>query len=195
MAHIILFEHINFHGGHKHVFAPEPNLNDRDDDFFNDKTSSLAVVEGNWELYRNADFNTPYPVILGPGLYPDVRRVQINNDDMSSLQPVLANPTVLGSPLDKHILLFEHDVFHGAHKHVFTTEPNLNADDDNFFNDKVSSLVALEGNWVFYRDWHLQSRYAPVLGPGLYPRVSSVDITSDSISSLQPTTDNPTISG
>lgn len=27
MPHVILFEHANFHGAHKHVFDPESNLN------------------------------------------------------------------------------------------------------------------------------------------------------------------------
>jgi hypothetical protein len=49
-----------------------------------------------------------------------------------------------------HVILFEHAQFHGQHKHVFRAEANLNAADDNFFNDKVSSLVVLEGNWAFY---------------------------------------------
>ena len=37
-----------------------------------------------------------------------------------------------------HVILFENAQFHGQHKHVFRAEPNLNAADDNFFNDKVS---------------------------------------------------------
>ena len=43
-AHIILFEHANFHGAHKHVFLEEANLNADDDKFFNDKTSSFVIV-------------------------------------------------------------------------------------------------------------------------------------------------------
>jgi hypothetical protein len=33
MAHVILFEHRNFHGAHKHVFMAEANLNASDDSF------------------------------------------------------------------------------------------------------------------------------------------------------------------
>jgi hypothetical protein len=89
MAHIILFENINFHGAHKHVVHDEPNLNASDDNFFNDRVSSLAVIEGNWAFYPDANFKgKPYPHILGPGLYPRVDAVQIKNDDMSSLLPV-----------------------------------------------------------------------------------------------------------
>ena len=35
------------------------------------------------------------------------------------------------------VILFEHQNFHGKHKHIFQDEPNLNADDDNEFNDWI----------------------------------------------------------
>ena len=88
MPHVILFEHANFHGAHKHVFGPEPNLNAGDDNFFNDRVSSIVVLEGTWAFFRNANFNGRYARTLGPGLYPNVGNVDIQNDDMSSLQPV-----------------------------------------------------------------------------------------------------------
>lgn len=45
MAHIILFENINFHGAHKHVVYDEPNLNASDDNFFNDRVSHRLTRE------------------------------------------------------------------------------------------------------------------------------------------------------
>jgi hypothetical protein len=204
MAHIILFEHINFHGAHKHVVHDEPNLNASDDSFFNDRVSSLAVIEGNWAFYPDANFRgRPYPVILGPGLYPRVDAVQIKNDDMSSLLPVTTPPTVRGAPLDNHILLFEHANYHGAHKHVFTPEPNLNASDDNYFNDRVSSLAIFQGNWLFFANSGFSPPpYPPVLGPaevveqrrpGGYPFVPNVGIRNDDMSSLEPVNRQPTV--
>jgi Beta/Gamma crystallin len=88
MAHVILFEHANFHGAHKHVLGAESNLNASDDNFFNDRVSSIVVLEGNWAFYRNSNFNGQYARILGPGAYPSVGNVDIQNDDMSSLRPV-----------------------------------------------------------------------------------------------------------
>ncbi|MGB9137075.1 MAG: beta/gamma crystallin-related protein [Pseudonocardiaceae bacterium] len=195
MAHIILFEHANFHGAHKHVFDWEPNLNADDDDFFNDKTSSLVVVEDNWKTFINAGFKDPYPPILGLGLYPKVSTVGIKNDDMSSLQWTRESPTIVGVPLNNHVILFEHANFRGAHKHVFTAEPNLNADDDDFFNDKTSSLAVLKGNWAFYSNagLHSQDQYPPILGPGGYPFVGSVQIVNDQMSALQPVDSRPTV--
>ena len=205
MAHIILFENINFHGAHKHVVQDEPNLNASDDNFFNDRVSSLAILEGNWAFYPDASFRgKPYPHILGPGLYPRVDAVQIRNDDMSSLLPVSTRPDAAGEPLDNHVLLFENASYHGAHKHVFTREPNLNASDDNLFNDRVSSLAVFQGNWRFYANSGFQKPpYPPVLGPatdvagqrnpGGYPFVPNVGIKNDDMSSLEPVTDRPTV--
>ncbi len=87
MAQVILFEHINFRGAHKHVFWPEPNLAAPDDDFFNDTTSSIVVIEGQWAFYRDINFQF-LDGTLGPGIYPWVEAVGIKNDDISSLQPV-----------------------------------------------------------------------------------------------------------
>ena len=83
------------------------------------------------------------------------------------------------------VILYEHRNFRGAHKHVFWAEPNLNADEDDLFNDRTSSIVVLAGQWVFYRD----SNYKFVdgtLGPGIYPWVEAVGIKNDDISSLRP---------
>ncbi|NHZ35148.1 beta/gamma crystallin-related protein [Massilia rubra] len=83
------------------------------------------------------------------------------------------------------IVLFEHANYHGAHKHLFTSETNLNAPDDNFFNDKTSSFVILSGRWQFYRDANFQGPASQVFGPGLYNWTEAVNIPNDSISSVR----------
>jgi hypothetical protein len=182
VPHVILFEHANFHGAHKHVFGPESNLNADDDNFFNDRVSSIIVLSGTWEFFKDSGFNGPYPVLLGPGLYPSVEAVKIKNDDMSSLHPNDSS----GLVTVPHVILFEHANFHGAHKHVFGPEPNLNAGDDNFFNDRVSSLVVLSGSWKFFQNSGFDAPYPPTLGPGVYPSVEAVGIKNDDMSSLRP---------
>ena len=72
MAHVILFQHANFHGAHKHVFTNEANLNAGDDNTFNDITSSIVVVEGRWDFFLNSGFNGKLGPTLGPGLYSSV---------------------------------------------------------------------------------------------------------------------------
>lgn len=71
-GHIILFEHANFHGAHKHVFDEERNLNADDDDFFNDRVSSFVVIEGTWKLYLNSEFQVPFDREFPPSRYPSV---------------------------------------------------------------------------------------------------------------------------
>jgi hypothetical protein len=90
MPHVILFEHPNFRGAHKHVFAAEETLDFHEDKFFNDRVSSIVVLEGNWQFYRHSNFQSPYGKILGPGRYSWVEAfgVGITNDDLSSLKPV-----------------------------------------------------------------------------------------------------------
>jgi hypothetical protein len=89
-----------------------------------------------------------------------------------------------------HVILFEHAGFHGAHKHVFQDEPNLNAGDDNFFNDKTSSIVILDGNWEFFINWNHEGKLGRTLGPGIYPWVEDPAAlgpgSNDQISSLRP---------
>lgn len=88
MAHAILFEHGQFHGAHKHFFAPYDNLNANDDSGFNDVASSIIVLEGNWEFFEDSGFQHKTGKTLGPGLYPDLNQVDIRNDAISSLRPV-----------------------------------------------------------------------------------------------------------
>jgi hypothetical protein len=87
-----------------------------------------------------------------------------------------------------HVILFEHPRFRGAHKHVFSEEPNLNDSLDDFFNDKTSSIVILEGDWVFFRDWKYENQLGGTLGPGSYKSVNhELEAGSDNqISSLCP---------
>jgi hypothetical protein len=184
MAQVLLFEDPQFHGEHKHVFVAQPN--------FAQRVSSLVVLEGNWAFYADNNLQTQYPPILGPGLYLNL---PAGIEKISSLQPVGAAPTVSGDPVDSHVILFEHAKFHGGHKHVFTRDPNLNADHDQYnFNDKVSSFVVLQGNWAFYADWNFENQYPPIVGPGLYPNLPA-GIKNDDMSSLQLVNAAPTVIG
>jgi hypothetical protein len=85
-----------------------------------------------------------------------------------------------------HCILFELANFHGAHRHVFTAEPNLAASDDPSFNNRASSIVVLAGNWEFFSDADFTTKTGETLGPGLYAFVANVGIKNDAISSLRP---------
>ena len=104
---------------------------------------------------------------------------------MSSLQPVKANPTTDGNILLAHIMLFTDADLRGPHKHVFVPEPNLNASDDDSFNDAVSSVAVLLNQWFTYRDAGFDRAFDVTLGEGLFPWVEDVGIANDAMSSLQ----------
>ena len=84
---IIIFEHANFRGAHRHIINEEPNLNHKDDNNLNDKVSSFVVIKGIWRFYQHADYHGEYRSIysLGLGDYPLMKNVQIENDQISSL--------------------------------------------------------------------------------------------------------------
>lgn len=83
-----------------------------------------------------------------------------------------------------HLIIFEHKDFRGAHRHLFKSERDLKASDDNFFNDKISSFVILEGHWQFHEQKNGEPTNFPVLGQGYYPSVQQIGITNDSVSSI-----------
>ncbi|MEO7404293.1 MAG: beta/gamma crystallin-related protein [Burkholderiales bacterium] len=192
-GHAILFEHANFRGAHKHVFQATRNLNAGGDHYFEDRVSSIAVVSGNWEVFRSAEFAGPFPVVLGPGLYSFVGDARINDDDLSSLCPTDRDATIHGARFEGHAILFDHPRFHGAHKHVFAAEGNLNAADDNFFQDRVSSIAP-----VFIEAARARcGRASPKRGRAdrgpchsvrgtLYSWVEDCGIRNDDLSSLAP---------
>jgi hypothetical protein len=91
------------------------------------------------------------------------------------------------------VILFEDAYYHGEHKHVFVAEPNFRQD----FNQQVSSLVVLNGNWAFYVDPNFQTPNPPIFGPGLYPDLSlypNLPAGIKNMSSLQPVDAEPTVS-
>jgi hypothetical protein len=92
IAHCILFELANFRGAHRHVFVAEPNLAASDDPAFNNKTSSIVVLEGEWEFFADEDFRTKTGDTLGTGTYPFVTNIGMKNNAISSLRPVRRAP-------------------------------------------------------------------------------------------------------
>jgi len=91
------------------------------------------------------------------------------------------------------IIVFEHIDFGG--RHVLLDLPCANLSSYGF-NDTVSSLVILQGNWKFYKDKDFNAPYLKngsplVLPPGLYPSVVNVGITNDDLTALEAVTDPP----
>jgi hypothetical protein len=89
MAELILFEHVNFEGAHRHFFTSDNDLGSFWDIHtqqpFNDITSSFVVLSGKWQFSRDADYGGPDSNIFGPGIYNNVEEVGIQNDSISSV--------------------------------------------------------------------------------------------------------------
>jgi hypothetical protein len=104
MAELIIYVDGNFGGLHTHIF--ENTLNNGVADFtqlalggvdsgingnWNDKVSSFVIVSGRWQFFKDIDYRPaplPFPGGLGPGLYPSVTAVGIDNDSISSVRCV-----------------------------------------------------------------------------------------------------------
>jgi hypothetical protein len=91
--HIIIFEHLNLRGRHRHIHIEERNLNDPEDNTLDNRVSSWVILVGNWEFFRNPDFTGPYAAppapnpVFPPGEYP-FGNAAITNDTISSLRSV-----------------------------------------------------------------------------------------------------------
>ena len=182
-GHAILFEDSDLRGAHKHVYGGEPRLD------FADRASSIAVLAGNWELFRDKDFQQAYPVVLGPGLYANLASLGIANNTVSAIRPTNARATATGAPIQGHAVLFEHSDLRGAHKHVLGFDSRLD------FADRASSLAVLAGNWQLFRDSDFRQAYGAVFGPGLYASLSALGVGNDAVSAIRPTTARPTVTG
>jgi hypothetical protein len=83
-----LFEHVNLHGAHKHVFIEEANLNRGGDNFFNDRISSFVIIEGKRTFWRGGNFSGPKSATLGPGVHNWTEGVGVPNDQAPSLSSI-----------------------------------------------------------------------------------------------------------
>jgi hypothetical protein len=83
---VIVFEHDNFRGRHRHIFAMESNLNHPSDRSLNDRISSFVVVSGTWRFYQHSNFKAPLGGTFTPGIYKWVEAIGVRNDQVSSMK-------------------------------------------------------------------------------------------------------------
>ena len=92
IPHVVLFAGTNCTGGHFHVFEAKSNLAG----VFSDVTSSFVILEGNWQFFADANFESQMGPgqgrTLGPGIYNSIEANTAlgpgTNDKLSSLKPV-----------------------------------------------------------------------------------------------------------
>ncbi len=95
---IILFEGENFCGKSIDVVHAHSDLSLFKEGNFNDRTSSVTIMTGNWSFYRDPHFENPFmqgsaPVILGPGSYSRISSLGLPDNAISSLQEVQSPPS------------------------------------------------------------------------------------------------------
>ena len=90
-------------------------------------------------------------------------------------------------PVIPEVILFEHPLFHGEHKHIFGEERDLNAADLAFF-PKVSSIV-VKGtrNWLFFPKQNFRGG-AREVKPGRYDTTEAAheQLMDNQVQSLKP---------
>jgi hypothetical protein len=86
-------------------------------------------------------------------------------------------------------IVFENPNMDGQHKHVFESIPDLTqTTDGRFWNDQISSIIVISGNWTFCADpigaGDVSNRCV-TLGPGVYPDVKKERIEDNTISQIR----------
>ena len=94
---IILFEDKDFGGKLIDIESANPDLSTIQLGAFTKQVSSFVILGGNWSFYGSPQFMAPFlhgtaPLVLGPGSYPDVQRVGIQDNAIVSLKAVSASP-------------------------------------------------------------------------------------------------------
>jgi len=99
MAEMVVFVDANFGGLHTHLYETTSDFTKLSlggvgvgigGGDWNDKTSSIVVVSGHWQCFRDINFQVPQGKVLGPGVYPFVETFGIDNDSVSSVRLVSA---------------------------------------------------------------------------------------------------------
>jgi Beta/Gamma crystallin len=96
MAEAIIFVDSEFGGLHTHLFQSVVDFTKLSvggshisglSDNWNDKVSSIVIVSGRWQFFKDTGFSGAQGPVLGPGLYPVLPK-GIDNDSISSAQVV-----------------------------------------------------------------------------------------------------------
>ncbi|OBV39288.1 beta/gamma crystallin-related protein [Janthinobacterium psychrotolerans] len=167
-----LFQDDGFRGRSVHVRSDVSNLSQLG---FNDKTSSIIVRSGNWEVCKDANFRNSCRV-LQPGRYASMPGM---NDAISSVREVRRGGgggwhdgghggNHPGRPGNSGaVLLFPDAGMRGQPVRLDGEVRDLNR---YRFNDRAQSIVINYGRWELCADANFRGRCV-VMGPGNYHRL------------------------
>lgn len=182
-AEIILYDGRNFGGQSVTLNQSAPDL---DADNFDNKVSSVRVISGTWEVFRDDNFQSNHgpSKILPPGEYPNLSHVGFHRNRMSSVRLIGNAPPLPPQQGSGEIILYDGRNLGGYAIRLIQSEPDL---DTQNFDNKASSARVVSGTWELFRDDNYQSNHGPskVLGPGDYPNLSHVDFPRNRLSSVK----------
>jgi len=161
---VILFEHQNFEGQRLTLHNDMPNL-DRSD--FNDRTESILVRDGTWEVCTDAHFRG-HCMRLEPGEYRNLSGELTRS--ISSLREVRGGPASRPQPVPSgpRAILYQQPNFGGGQ---FVMEDQVIANfEGTGFNDRAASLLVEGGFWLFCTDAYFEGT-CRTFGPGQYPQL------------------------
>jgi hypothetical protein len=165
-ARIAFYDRENFGGRGVTVTATVPDFNEIS---FNDRTRSVVVYSGTWELCHDMQFRGACQ-ILEPGRYPQIPGGL--DREISSARPVVAtileSRPAVGSVGRVRAVLYEGPRFTG--RSYIVDEDVLRNLDRTGFNDRASSLRVERGYWLFCSDAQLSGE-CMTFGPGEYPQL------------------------
>ncbi len=81
-AEVILYSSPNFEGDALRITGDVPNLRELR---FNDETSSMVVISGEWEIYPDKNYGGT-GIGVPPGRYPNMDAVLFENNELSSIR-------------------------------------------------------------------------------------------------------------
>ncbi|MES2127144.1 MAG: beta/gamma crystallin-related protein [Pseudomonadota bacterium] len=131
---------------------------------FNDRTSSINIEDGTWQLCSDADFRGTCRVFnpgryndLGSGLTGQVSSARMVSPDEGRNPPPRLDPSA-------NVILFQEEGLRGRSVALRSDTPDLVS---MGFNDAASSIVVQNGTWEFCIDSYYRSQ-CRIYGPGQY---------------------------
>lgn len=174
---IVLFDQEGFRG---RGFGINVAVPDFDPTGFNDRTRSVIIKRGSWELCTDPDYRGRCR-IFARGEYP-VLDLGLN-DQVSSARPAPFDTRAWPAHDNWYgaghgtLILFEHDNFEGESRTLEAPAPNLGRVG---FGDRLSSLIVRRGTWELCTEGDFQGTcriFRPgeyrVVGPRFNDRFSS----------------------
>jgi hypothetical protein len=174
-AEITLYSDVDFNGRQMTVQGPISNVTGAG---FNDKTSSIVVHSGRWEVCTAANFQGEC-MVLRPGEYP--RMNAQFQDTISSVRQVRGRGQNADRGRDSNgaLVLFDQRGLRGER---VTFDGNVRNLTRQNWNDRAASLVVREGTWQVCAAAEFDG-YCETLGPGRYTQLDQR--LADRISSIR----------